>query len=162
MEIIDTLAEDNITKFKNDLKDKLASLDLDKNVELMEFVLNYPKLITIKKNDVEEPITRKLNPLFQRCVAKRNDGQQCTRRQKNDYQYCGTHCKSVPYGIFETNYIKLTIEVFAKDIKGIIYYIDEFMNVYDIEDIMQDIEDPRVIATAEIKDGVYTIPSFGI
>ena len=162
MEIINNCIENYITAFKNDVVEKLVSLDLNKNVELMEFVINYQKLIINHTTEVGKQKTKKIDLPFQRCIAKRNDGEQCTRRKKKDFQYCGTHCKSIPYGIFETNYIKLTIEVFAKDIKGIVYYIDELLNVYNIEDVLQEREDPRVIAKAQITDGVYTIPSFGI
>ena len=28
------------------------------------------------------------------CIAKKHDGHQCTRRQKNDKGYCGSHLRS--------------------------------------------------------------------
>ena len=56
-----------------------------------------------------------------------------------------------------------TIDVVAKEIKGIVYYIDNFNNVYNSEDIMQSKENPQIIARYEkIDDNTYTIPSLGL
>ena len=41
------------------------------------------------------------------------------------------------------------VEVWAEDINGIIYYIDKFNNVYDHNDIINGIPDPKVIAKYE-------------
>ena len=45
------------------------------------------------------------------------------------------------------------------DIKGIIYYIDTEGNVYDPDDVMNNVIDPKIIATYLEKDGEYNIPS---
>jgi len=49
------------------------------------------------------------------------------------------------------------MEVFAQEIRGILYYIDAFQNVYNTEDIMMNKENPAIIAKYEIVDGVYVI-----
>ena len=54
--------------------------------------------------------------------------------------------------------------VFAQEIKGITYWIDEECNVYDNQDIFQNKDNPRIIAKytkQEKKDGsnIYNIPS---
>ena len=49
--------------------------------------------------------------------------------------------------------------VWAQDIKGIIYYIDDENNVYHPQDIMTNKVDPKIIAKY-IKEGdEYSIPS---
>ena len=39
--------------------------------------------------------------------------------------------------------------VWAQDIKGIMYYIDDTRNVYNTEDVMKNVVNPRIIANYE-------------
>lgn len=84
-----------------------------------------------------------------RCLAKRANGDQCTRRKLND-QFCGTHMKGTPHGIVDedTNSIQpatLKIEIMTELINGIHWYIDDNGNVYSHEDIINCVPSPRVI-----------------
>ena len=86
-------------------------------------------------------------PLNERCLAKKSGGEQCTRRKKHDSNFCGTHIKGTPHG--QTTDILSTLKkvnVYAEDIDGIIYYIDDNGNVYNSEDVFQQIDNPRVIS----------------
>ena len=58
----------------------------------------------------------------------------------------------------------ISITVWGQEIHGIYYFVDSKNNVYDTSDILNNIPNPRVIATCVVnKDtGVYTIPDFGI
>jgi hypothetical protein len=103
-------------------------------------------------------------PLCDRCTAKRADGNQCTRRKRDVYNYCGTHMKGTPHGVIEVN--SDVVEQFTKieltvvDIKGINYHIDAAGNVYDAKDIITGSSTPNIIAQYEItKTGEYIIPS---
>ena len=82
--------------------------------------------------------------------------------RKIEYQYCGTHSKGTPHGIITDKEPIITttkIEVSAIDIKGIVYYLDNKGNVYDTEDVISNIKNPRIIAKY-IKNGDdYSIPS---
>ena len=105
-------------------------------------------------------------PFFDRCCAKRATNEQCTRRKKDKDEYCGTHMKGTPHGIIDNqNEVKPTtqkIEVWAQDIKGIIYYIDKMNNVYQAEDVVVNKQNPKIIAKY-IKNGdTYSIPEFNI
>lgn len=88
-------------------------------------------------------------PLFDRCVAKRANGEQCTRRKKEGEGYCGTHIKGRPHGcVNETDETVVTnkkVEVWIQEIKGIVYYVDANKNVYDPEDILANKINPRII-----------------
>ena len=81
--------------------------------------------------------------------------EQCTRRKKNE-NYCGTHIKGIPHGNINSNNGKCEaqtsykIEVCVKDINGIIYYIDKNGNIYQVEDIISNNKNPKII-------GKYTI-----
>ena len=101
-------------------------------------------------------------PTYERCSAKRANGEQCTRRKKDDTNaYCGTHCKGRPHGVINESTTVATsrkIQVSAIDIKGIVYYLDDNGNVYDTEDILSNIKNPRVIAQYEKDGDKYSIP----
>jgi len=102
-------------------------------------------------------------PHCDRCLALRANNEQCSRRKKDDNDYCGTHMKGVPYGVVSgvsSNVSELRkIEVWAQDIKGIIYFIDKTGNVYDPQHVHQNLKNPNIIAKWE-KDsqGNYSIP----
>ena len=86
-------------------------------------------------------------PLNERCLAKKSGGEQCTRRKKHDSNFCGTHIKGTPHG--QTTDVSSTLKkvnVYAEDIDGIIYYIDDNGNVYNSEDVFKQIDNPRVIS----------------
>ena len=53
-------------------------------------------------------------------------------------------------------------EVYAKEINGIVYYIDDIGNAYNTEDVLTDIENPRIVAKYTKNNDVYTITEFNI
>ena len=87
-------------------------------------------------------------PTCDRCNAKRANGEQCTRRRKDKHTFCGTHIKGVPHGIKDevNEQDEFTdLEIWTEDIKGILYYIDKFNNVYNPADILSDSKKPEII-----------------
>lgn len=159
-----------ITSFKNEIKDKITSLtfqDKEKINDLLEFVYDYNRLILEKDDFAKRKRVKNSIPNINRCIAKRANGEQCTRRRKEDCEFCGTHSKGIPHGSMQTNENEPNIniqslEVTAEDIKGIIYYIDKFNNVYKTEDILEGNENPQVIANAVKVGNILTIPELGI
>ena len=82
-------------------------------------------------------------------------------------EYCGTHSKGTPHGTIDNEDSDVqhnqSVQVFAEEIKGIVYYLDKYYNVYNTEDIMKQIENPRIIAKWEKNsNGHYTIPNLGL
>lgn len=159
-----------ITSFKNEINDKITSLtfqDKEKINDLLEFVYDYNRLILEKDDFAKRKRVKNSIPNINRCIAKRANGEQCTRRRKEDCEFCGTHSKGIPHGSMQTNENEPNIniqslEVTAEDIKGIIYYIDKFNNVYKTEDILEGNENPQVIANAVKVGNILTIPELGI
>jgi hypothetical protein len=76
-----------------------------------------------------------------RCCAKRANGEQCSRRKKDDSDMCGTHSKG-SHKQQLTKKIKLSIIEY----KGIHYHIDNQFNVYSPEDVLNAVDQPRIIA----------------
>jgi hypothetical protein len=152
------------------MKNKIAELDFqEKNKvnELVEFLYEYERL-TIQKDELSKKKRSKNDiPSPNRCIAKRANGEQCTRRKKEECDFCGTHSKGTPQGLFQTTSQPKknneNLEVFVEEIKGIVYYIDKYNNVYKTEDILGGLENPHIISKCvRGQDGKCSIPDLGI
>ena len=80
-----------------------------------------------------------------------------TRRKKDGHDFCGTHCKSVPHGLVGVHETSTKLEIYTQDIKGIIYYIDGFSNIYKMEDILEGSQSPKIIGKYNKHDDIYSI-----
>ena len=105
-------------------------------------------------------------PTSNRCNAKRANGEQCTRRRKDNCNFCGTHEKGRPHGLISQGKNQVdevrSMEVRAQEIMGIVYYIDNYSNVYKTEDILSQKKNPEIIAEYQEINGNYIIPSLGL
>jgi hypothetical protein len=162
-------AETYITTFKDSIREKVTQCGLCKNEEvnqLLQYIYDYERLAFCKEDFQKRKRVKNFVPMFDRCCAKRASDEQCTRRKKEGSEYCGTHLKGTPHGIIDTETSPKNttqkIEVYAQDIQGIIYYIDNNNNVYQAEDIISNKVNPKIIAKY-VKDGEnYSIPEFNI
>ena len=131
---------------------------------IMNFIYEADKLKLSKDDFVKRKRVKNAVPVFDRCHAKRANGEQCTRRKKEGCLCCGTHTKGTPHGMFDgldTPVTNVKVETWVQDIKGIMYHIDNKGNVYDPEDIVANKMNPNVIAKyAKNASGVYSIPTF--
>ena len=91
-----------------------------------------------------------------RCIAKRVNDEQCTRRRRGESMYCGTHSKGIPYGVVNGDKVQKKM-VWAEDISGIIYYICNGGNVYSSEDVIKNTPNPAVIGTWTCEQGQYAV-----
>jgi hypothetical protein len=67
--------------------------------QLTKFVYEYEKLKMTKEDFMKRKRVKNMVPSQQRCLAKRANGEQCTRKKKEGCDYCGTHTKGVPCSI---------------------------------------------------------------
>lgn len=163
--------EEYTTEFKNNVKEfasklGISQLDDDTN-SLLQYIYDYKRLEFGKDDLTRRKRVKNAVPFFERCCANRASGEQCTRRKKNEDLYCGTHMKGTPHGIMSSNPEESTagnkqIEVWAQDIRGIIYYLDKNDNVYQPEDIISNRINPRVIAKYVRHGDVFSIPSLNV
>ena len=152
-----------IDRHINDFKEKLMEnighevyCDTDAGKKMVYFIKTYPSLILSSEDFVKRKRVKNSVPYFERCIAKRADKEQCTRRRK------GTHLKGAPHGTIKNtnNESKISkITVWQQEIKGIIYYIDNNNNVYCTEDIYNNASSPKIIAKYEKEDEEYHILS---
>jgi len=153
--------------FKKSIIDKALELgfsEKDKLNEVLEYVNEYENL-EFKKDDLyNKKRVKNSIPSLHRCNAKRANGEQCTRKRKDGYEFCGTHTKGIPNGSVQVdpaNQNMRKLEVVVQDINGIAYYLDQENNIYRTEDIISNKENPQVIAKYRIADdGVYHIEKF--
>lgn len=160
--------EEYMTKFKDNIRIKAqeqnyCSSDKNNINNLLEYIYEYNRLVITsedvsKRNRVKNEINEEC-----RCIARRSNNEQCTRKQKEGSKYCGTHNKQVnSINDYENNEQKKRIDVVARSISGVIYYIDKYENVYNTADILECKENPSIIAKAKVINGVFTIPSFTV
>ena len=151
-----------IQDFKDKVIDLVRGQDIDKVAmeNIIEFVYDYNKYKVGKEDLVKRKRVKNTVPLFDRCCAKRANGEQCTRKKKDEISYCGTHEKNRPHGtiedIEENSNIKKR-EVWLEDINGILYYIDDNNNVYNSEHILNNITNPEVLYKYKIVNNKYSI-----
>jgi len=158
-----------IIKFKDDIKEiatQIGIVDDSKISKLFEYIYDYERLTFNKDDFIKRKRVKNYVPIFDRCCAKRETNEQCTRRKKEGYEYCGTHMKGTPHGIIDNQDEEKVniqkVEDWAQEIQGIIYYIDNFKNVYQAEDIVINKMNPKIIAKY-VKNGEnYSIPEFNL
>ena len=155
-----------ISAFKNGINEKLIQLGI-KNDDLLQFVYDHERLTFSKEDFVKRKRVKNIVPHFERCCSLRANGEQCTRRKKTSFDYCGTHVKGSPHGIVDASNVIIpassqTVDVWAQDIKGIMYYIDGKNNVYQAEDIIINKINPKIISKYVKVGDTYSIPEFNI
>lgn len=162
--------KDNIKKWLKErnlliVKENWSHGNDDDTSDFLKFIYDYNSLELSKDDFQKRKRVKNVVPHFERCTAKRANGEQCTRRKKNGECFCGTHVKGTPHGIIEndkTNNNELKkIEVWIQEIQGINHYIDSNNNVYSPEEIISNKENPSIIAKWQLdKDNNYIIPEF--
>lgn len=150
-------------EFKTNMRKKILEYNFDdknKVNDLIEYIFEYNRLCIVKEDLSKRKRLKNSIPASNRCNAKRANDEQCTRRRKDGSEYCGTHAKGTPNGFLSNNECidcMKKVEVYAEEINGIVYYIDQFLNVYKTEDIMTGKENPTIIGKCTKMNNTYTI-----
>lgn len=133
--------------------------------QITSFVYEYEKLKLSKEDFMKRKRVKNTVPIELRCLAKRANGEQCTRKKKEGCDYCGTHTKGVPCSIMDDEndestpkVNKQSVNIWVQNIKGIEYFIDGSHNVYKHEDVINNSENPRIIAKySKSESGAFSI-----
>ena len=88
----------HLSQFKNTIKDWFDNNDSDicgtcTRSDFLKFIFDYNGILLSKDDFQKRKRVKNSIPIQIRCCAKRANGEQCTRRKKNENDYCGTHCK---------------------------------------------------------------------
>ena len=164
--------DSHFTEFKNDIKnwfqENTCEIIGDSNKSaFLQYIFDYDNVSLSKEDFQKRKRIKNIVPQYDRCCAYRANNEQCTRRKKDESKYCGTHIKGTPHGIVSsTDVTDVKIkkkQIWAEEIKGICYYIDDSNNVYDYEDIIKNRDNPKIIAKYILDfQGKYSIPKYGI
>ena len=154
-----------IQNFKSDIVEKIKSDNTNIQAEVINYIYNYNKLEINNDDLTKRKRVKNTVPIFERCCAKRANGEQCTRRKKTNCNFCGTHSKGTPHGVINdtsdtNNETTIKKELSVVDIKGIVYYIDDEKNVYNTSDVLSNKENPRIVANYEKNGDSYEITSY--
>ena len=133
--------------------------------QLTTFVYEYEKLKLTKEDFMKRKRVKNTVPIQERCLAKRANGEQCTRKKKEGCDYCGTHTKGVPCSIMDDEkdgdkpkLNQQSVNIWVQNIKGIEYFIDGSQNVYKHEDVINNSTNPRIIAKySKSETGAFSI-----
>lgn len=154
-----------LDNFKNSIKEWVqeeSKIPHTVKSDFLKFIYDFDNLSFSKEDFMKRKRVKSIVPQYDRCNAKRANGEQCTRKKKNNLNYCGTHEKGRPHGEIDDlnnkNNVK-NVEIWLQDIKGIHYYIDNNNNVYKTEDIISNKVNPCVIAKYSINNDEYLILS---
>jgi hypothetical protein len=163
---INKRVDNYIIEFKNQMRMKISSIgftEKEKVNEFLEFMFEYEKLALTKEDFNKRKRVKNCIPQLNRCNALRANGEQCTRQRKENCNYCGTHAKGIVNQNYETkNDLQKKTEVFAEEIGGIVYFIDDVNNVYKTEDVLEEKNNPEIIAKYVKTETGYSIPEFHI
>ena len=163
--------ESYLTEFKHDVRDWFDNNETDltgKNSksDFLKFIFDYNSISLSKEDFSKRKRVKNIVPAQMRCCAKRANGEQCTRRKKENHEFCGTHIKGIPYGKVDgdnnESYLAKKRNIWVQDIKGIHYFIDSEHNVYNHEDILQNKHNPAIIAQYVKINDIYSIPELNI
>jgi hypothetical protein len=133
--------------------------------QLTTFVYEYEKLKLTKEDFMKRKRVKNMVSIELRCLAKRANGEQCTRKKKEECDYCGTHTKGVPCSIMDdkesgdkSKLNQQSVNIWVQNIKGIEYFIDGSQNVYKHEDVINNSTNPRIIAKySKSETGAFSI-----
>ena len=151
---------DNIkSTIKTYIEDNKNMLFDDKS-DLVKFVYDLDRLQITKDDFAKRKRSKSVVPYYNRCIAKKACGEQCTRKKQTDSDFCGTHDKNRPHGVINSNTSEeivksVELEIWLQEINGIGYYIDKNNNIYKSEDIIHNSKNPQIIAKYEKENDVY-------
>jgi len=161
---LNTKIDQYISNFKDSIKNKIVELGItqhEKSNDLASFIYDYERFALQKEDLSKRRRIKNSIPVENRCNALRADDERCTRKRKDGHQFCGTHLKGSPNRVQSSDNdqreVFKKLDVVVQDIDGILYYIDEFKNIYKPEDIMIGKQNPEVIGKYLLNEGKYII-----
>ena len=132
---LNAMIEKHTIKFKDNLRNKIREIGFtnenEKLNDLLEYIYDYDRLTFSKDDFIKRKRVKNLIPVVNRCIAKRANNEQCTRRKKPDCEYCGTHYKGTPHGSVNSNinidndselFIALKSKKMIKSIPTLLFY----------------------------------------
>ena len=118
---------------------ELNMLNDEKEKDLLQYIFEYERVTLINDDFSKRKRLKNVVPIQDRCSANKACNEQCTRKRKEGFDFCGTHIKGTPNGIvdkYETVDTKKKVVLKLTTNRGIYNYVDENGNKHRMEDIM--------------------------
>ena len=145
-----------LCEFKNDIKFKVLSLSLSQSdkLALVEYIFDYPRFqVNLSKYEKKKREPKKIPPTNERCTAKRSNGEQCSRRKKKHYEFCGTHLN---HSETPSQPSLIEKELVATNVNGILHYVGEKGLVFAPEDVLKGTVNPKLVGQLANGQIVYS------
>ena len=87
---VNSKIETYVVNFKQELANKIKHVNFDDQTlqgDLLEFVFDYERLCLTKEDFIKRKRIKNAIPTLNRCNAKRANGEQCTRRRKDNCNF---------------------------------------------------------------------------
>jgi hypothetical protein len=131
------------------------SIDIKDIDKILNIFYDYPPFVVDKRDFEKRRRAKNVVPYYDRCIATRATGEQCTRRKQENDTFCGTHIKGTPHGVYDYSNVSdpdhNNTSIWTEDINGIIHYVDGCGNVYKTEDILNNVR-PISVMCKYLKD----------
>jgi hypothetical protein len=145
---VNSISKIVLSVITDQMKTILTKVAQDYNLPKDELISKYINIENITNISVGKKYKKRKSDAATLCMARKQDGNQCTRRKKNTADYCGKHIKNRKYGRIDDysnivdklaeddNYIMTWIEKF----NGVEYLVDSNNVVYT-----NDVVSPKII-----------------
>ena len=101
---VNELSKHIVEMYNIELKEILTSISYDYSINKDELFNKYTKMdIKLDSLPKKNKKKNKKNVYLNLCIARKQDGNQCTRRNKGLSDYCGKHIKNNKYGRIDDN-----------------------------------------------------------
>lgn len=147
---INKKVEQYIEKYREKMREKILESDIDSGLQnkLLETLYSFDTLQLEKEDFMKRKRIVSQVAQGDRCIGKKANGEQCTRKKKDECSFCGTHEKSQPHGVVILSKNEKSLKrccITILDINGINYYVDDNNNVYNTADILSNNSNPKII-----------------
>jgi len=151
---------DYIQSFKKEVCSKINNDDFENKNDLIKYIYDYNNFKLVAEDINKRQRNKTTICSSERCQAKRSIGEQCSRRRRVGYNFCGTHEKGQPHGVMDeelnnedkTDIIPfdnlnkdIKVDVYTEEHQGVIYFKDINNQYYNTDDVMMEKKNPEKI-----------------
>jgi hypothetical protein len=155
---INKKVEQYIDRYRETVRREIMGLEIESRIQnkILETLYTFETLHLEKEDFMKRKRIVSQVAGGDRCIAKKANGEQCTRKKKETCSFCGTHEKCQPHGVISITKNEKTMKrccITIMDINGINYYVDDNNNVYNTADILSNSNNPNIIGRLSKIDG---------
>ena len=122
---IEEISKYLLALYTEQTKKILLEISANYNINKDELLKKYVNNDILKTtHSIKKKKKKSSNEPCNLCMARKQDGNQCTRRKKDSYDYCGKHINNRKYGRIDDH--SNIVDKLAEDDNYIMTWIEEF------------------------------------